>query len=195
MRSGRGDAGHDLGALGISPAGGASLDLSTFANASFNPPLPPAADYRMIAADPDVIRDRLIVGSPIDEYAPARSEQPFLAALFAAEMAATLRTPASDAIVTTLYNFLFMTRSVVVVPVTLPLPIPLLTVSAVAFPIPGVPMFNDLLVRADSALGGPPPFVSAGLRPGDHASVGGTAVGAAIVPLVIATDLSRGDLK
>ena len=190
-----------LGGLGVSPASGASLDLSTFANASFNPPLPPAADYRMIAADADLLLpDRLILGAPIDEYAPARSEQPFLAALFASEMSSTGVTPVSDGIVTTSYNFLFMTHSVVVVPVILPLPIPflppgLLTVSGVAFPLPGVPGPNDLLVRSDSALGGPPPFVPAGLLPGDHAAVGGTAVGAAIVPLVIATDLSRGDLK
>jgi hypothetical protein len=58
-------------------------------------------------------------------------------------------------------------------------------------------MPNDLLVRSDSALGAPAPFVPAlgSPVPFDHAGVAGTAVGAAIVPLVIATDRLRGDLR
>jgi hypothetical protein len=185
-----------LGLFGLSPGGGSTLDLTTFVGLGFNPPLPSGADYRMIAADADADHDLMIRSAPVDEYAPARSEQAMLASLFAGDAAGT------DALVTGVYRFLLTTQSVIPVPVPVPIPFLPATTGIIVLPIAGpTPMPNDLLVRSDSALGAPAPFVpalgspAASILPFDHAGVAGTAVGATIVPLVIATDRLRGDLR
>jgi hypothetical protein len=177
--------------FGLSPGGGSTLDLTTFAGLAFNPPLPTGADYQMIAADADADRDLTIRSAPVDEYAPARSEQAMLASLFAGD------APGTDALVTGVYRFLLTTQTVIPIPVPVPIPFLPGATGMIALPIAGpTPMPNDLLVRSDSALGAPAPFVPAlgSPVPFDHAGVAGTAVGAAIVPLVIATDRLRGDL-
>jgi hypothetical protein len=178
--------------FGLSPGGGSTLDLTTFAGLAFNPPLPTGADYQMIAADADADRDLTIRSAPVDEYAPARSEQAMLASLFAGD------APGTDALVTGVYRFLLTTQTVIPIPVPVPIPFLPGATGMIALPIAGpTPMPNDLLVRSDSALGAPAPFVPAlgSPVPFDHAGVAGTAVGAAIVPLVIATDRLRGDLR
>ena len=179
--------------FGLSPGGGSTLDLTTFAGLAFNPPLPTGADYQMIAADADAVRDLMILSAPVDEYAPARSEQPTLAAVFASS------PPAADALATGVYRFLLTTQSVVPVPVLVPIPfVPGASTGLIPLPIAGpTPMPNDLLVRSDSALGAPAPFVPGlgSVVPFDHAGLGGPAVGGEIVLLVRATDRLRGDLR
>jgi hypothetical protein len=46
-----------LALFGLSPGGGSTLDLTTFAGLAFQPPLPTSADYQMVAADADAVRD------------------------------------------------------------------------------------------------------------------------------------------
>lgn len=178
--------------FGLSPGGASTLDLTTYAGLAFNPPLPTGADYQMIAADADADRDRMIRSAPVDEYAPARSEQADLAATFA-------RNPAeADALVSQVHGFLLTTQSVIAVPVPVPIPfVPLPATGLIVLPLYGpTPMPNDLLVRSDSALGAPAPFVrAASVLPFDHAGLGGPAAGGEIVLLVRATDRLRGDLR
>jgi len=196
-----------LSTLGLGPSDAADPDLSTPIASTFNPSLPPAADYRMFGGSADRNGDFAIESRPIvavDEYAAARSEQPTLLTLFLAETAALGRAPNTDALVTALYRFLFTTRTVVVIPVpVLLIPIPLLppefglTIS-VPTPIPGPPSPNDLLVTTGSSLGGPAPFV-APLPPflgtADHASSASGAVAGSVIPFLITTDATRGDLR
>ena len=184
-----------LPALGIPVASAATPDLTTWANLSFDPPLPSGVDYRMLASDVDADGDALIVSAPVDEYAPLRAEAGLPAGF------------GTDVLATTVHAFLSTTRSVVTVPLPAPVPVSLPIIGPVlalwrlpvAIPGPGSP--NDLLVRADSALGAPPPFASAFGSPaastlvGDHAAMGGPGAGAALVPLVIATDRATGDLR
>jgi hypothetical protein len=176
-----------LALFGLSPGGRSILDLTTFAGLGFNPPLPTGADYQMIAGDADTDSDLMIRSAPVDEYAPARSEQAMLASLFASD------PPAADALVTDVYRFLRGTAVVVALPVPV---VPGVT-GLLPLPIPGPTMPNDLLVRSDSALGAPAPFVPAprSVVPFDHAGIAGPSVGADLVPLVIATDTLRGDLR
>jgi hypothetical protein len=56
----------------------------------------------------------MILSAPVDEYAPARSEQPTLAAVFASS------PPAADTLVTGVYRFLLTTQSVIALPVPVP---------------------------------------------------------------------------
>jgi hypothetical protein len=189
-----------LSALGLRASDAASLDLSTSVASGFNPPLPPAADYRMLGGNVDRNASFTVESFPVDEYAAARSEQAFLATMFATEMMATGRAFVTDGLVTFLYRFLFLTHSVKVLPVPVFLEIPFLPPGLISitpiFLVPGLPAPNDLLVTIQSATGAPPPFVAPfGTFGADHASIASPAIGASLVPFLITTDLTRGDLK
>ena len=151
-------------------------------------------DYRSVGGDADRNGNFLIQSRPLpDEYIAERIEQPTLAGMFA------IHPPATDLAVTNFYQFMFFTRTVVVVPVFILLPVPpfflALTVPA---PVPGLPSPNDLVVTASSALGSSP-FVPlpafTGASAVDHASVAGPVVGAAIIPLLRTSDTTRGGLR
>jgi hypothetical protein len=176
----------DIISLGF-PA--AYADLTTVAGATFNPPLPPAADYRTIGADADLNGDLLILSTPVDEYAAARMEG----------------APASDGVVTATYRFLRFTRavaakvSVAPVPCPPPCPVPFIPVLVTQpVPIPGGGP-NDLLVSTASAMPLLPPFVAAAppfSGPGgrEHASVANAGVAGIVIPLILASERARGDL-
>lgn len=184
-----------LPALGIPVASAATPDLTTWANLSFDPPLPSGVDYRMLASDVDADGDSFIVSAPVDEYAPLRAEAGLPAGF------------GTDVLATTVHAFLSTTQSVITVPLPAPVPVslpivgPVLALWRLPVAIPGLGSPNDLLVRADSALGAPPPFVpafgsaAASTLVGDHAAMGGPGAGVALVPLLLATDTVRGDLR
>jgi hypothetical protein len=197
-----------LASLGISSP--SFPDLTTFSAAAFNPPLPPAADYRMLGGDADLNMSVTIDSAPVDEYLAARAENAALAGIFAGPTVVvgpvTSTGPQrADAAMTAVYRILRSTRAVVVVtttgviPVPIPgLPFPLLIVVTVRLPapIPGPPAPNDMLVTFGSATGGPAPFVSPLAMFGrDHASIANGGIAAAVIPLLITTDVSRGDLR
>ena len=197
-----------LGSLGISNP--SYPDLTTFAAAAFNPPLPPAADYRMVGADTDLNMNLSINSAPVDEYLAARIENTALSGIFGSPPvtvgSVTVTGPQlADSITTAIYTILRNTRAVVVVTqtVVIPVPIPFLPVPVVIVvttrlpaPIPGPPAPNDLLVTFGSATGGPAPFVSPLRRfTRDHASIADGGIAAAVIPLLITTDISLGDLR
>lgn len=172
------------------------LDLTTLAGAAFNPRLPTGVDYSTIAADLDGNADGVVTSAPTDEYAPARSESPMLATFFAIDPVLT------DGLVNDVHRFLTSTRVVIGVPTPIPVPtgIPFLPVLSTVLPVSltGPPTANDLLVRTDSANGAPAPFLPApgtSLVFADHAGLASRSVGFAVVPLVIASDRARGDLR
>ncbi|MET0556706.1 MAG: choice-of-anchor D domain-containing protein [Vicinamibacteria bacterium] len=189
--------------VGSAPAGPAlfaarpsMLDLTTFAGAFFDPPLPSGADYATIAADVDADANGVVTSVPTDEYAAARSEHAVLASLFAFDPAM------ADALANDVHSFLRSTRAVIGVPLPVPVPtgIPFLppVTTVLVLPLPGPPTANDLLVRTDSANGAPAPFVPASgtsLFLADHAGVASRSVGFSLVPLVRDTDRRRGDLR
>jgi hypothetical protein len=195
--TGIGVPGLPIASLGFLGVGGPAIpNLTSAFTAGFNPPLPPAADYRALGADADRFLDGLIrSGSPIDEYAAARSENGAVAAVFAANPAA------ADALVTAVYHFMRNTATVQVVLVFVPIPFPPFFVPVtLPLPLPNfIPAPNDLLVSVRSALGAPPPFVPAAVFAGaagrDHADIANRATGTTVLPLLITTDLVRGDLK
>jgi hypothetical protein len=170
-------------------------NLSTPFASGFNPPLPSGADYQAIGADADRLFDGAILSFPVDEYAGARVETAALATIFAAS------PPAADGLVTAVYTFMRHTMIVglTVIPVPLPIP-PFFIPLTVPLPIPNfVPARNDLLVNMGSALGAPAPFVASGAFFGpvgrDHASIADGPMGAFVLPLLVATDTARGDLR
>jgi hypothetical protein len=185
-----------LSALGFGVVSPATLDLTTIAAPALalTSPLPTGVDYRGVGGDADRNSNGFIQTRPLpDEYIAERGEQPLLAAMFAASPAAT------DTAVSAFYQFMLATRTVVVVPIILPVPFPpFLLFATVPAPVPGIPSPNDLVVTAPSALiASPfvplPPFL--GPRGVDHASVAGPLVGAAIIPLLRASDTTRGGLR
>ena len=196
-----------------------TVDLTTFSNASFNPPLPSGADYRMLGADADLNGNGVIESAPVDEYLAARGENGTLAAIFASPPIViggqTITGPQiADTLVTTAYQILFKVSAVTVTKIAIPLPLPpfppipglefipplvIITVT-VPTPIPGPASPNDILVTTRSALGAPAPFVSPfapfiGPTGREHASVANGGVAGAVIPLLITTDVTRGDLK
>ena len=185
-----------LAELGFGVFNAAAFDMTTFAAPALEleAPLPSGADYRSVGGDADRNSNLLIQSAPFpDEYAAERVEQPSLAGMFA------INPPAADVVVTSVYQFMFTTRTVVVVPAFFPIPVPpfflLITVPA---PVPGALSPNDLLVTTASAFGSPvfsalPAF--AGATGVDHASVASPLVGAAIIPLLRASDTTRGGLR
>jgi hypothetical protein len=185
-----------LRALGFGLGNPAVLDLTTFAapGLAATSPLPTGVDYRSVGGDADRNGNFLIQSRPLpDEYIAERGEQPTLAAMFAAN------PPATDLAVTNFYQFMFFTRTVVVVPAFIPLPVPPFFLAiTVPAPVPGLPSPNDLVVTAPSALGSSP-FVALPAFTGafavDHASVAGVVVGAAIIPLLVTSDKTRGGLR
>jgi hypothetical protein len=193
--TGIGVPGLPLASLSFLGLGGPAMsNLTTSFTAGFNPPLPAGADYRSVGADADRRLDGLILSSPVDEYAAARVETPALASIFASSPAA------ADALVTAVYHFMRNTAMVRVTLVFIPIPFPPFFIPVtVPLPIPNlVPAPNDLLVSLRSALGAPSPFVPAlaftGTGGRDHADIANGGVGAAVLPLLISTDLTRGDL-
>jgi hypothetical protein len=185
-----------LRALGFVVGNPAVLDLTTFAAPALElaSPLPGGVDYRSVGGDADLNSNGLIQFRPVpDEYIAERSEQPLLAAMFA------VNPPATDVAVTSVYHFMFATRTVVVAPITLPLPVPpFFVVVTIPAPVPGPPSLNDLLVTTPSALGSSPfsPVPALiGTRGVDHASVASPRAGAAIIPLLRASDILRGGLR
>jgi pimeloyl-ACP methyl ester carboxylesterase len=106
-----------------------TVDLTTFSNASFNPPLPSGADYRMLGADGDLNGNGMIQSAPVDEYLAARGENGTLAGIFASPPIVigglTITGPQiADALVTTAYQILFNVSSVTVTKIAIPLPLP-----------------------------------------------------------------------
>ena len=185
-----------LGALGFSVVNPAVLDLTTFAapGLAAMSPLPTGVDYRSVGGDPDRNFNGLIQSRPLpDEYIAERIEQPTLAGMFA------INPPATDVAVTSVYQFMFTTRTVVVTPVFIPIPVPPFFIEiTVPTPVPGIPSLNDLLVTTSSALFSSsfsplPAFV--GASGVDHASVAGPRVGAAIIPLLVTSDTTKGGLR
>jgi hypothetical protein len=178
-----------LGALGVPIAGAATPDLTTWASDSFNPPLPPGADYRTLAFSADAFPDGLILRFPTDEYAPARAELGLAGSVL------------TDLLATSFHAFLFGTQRVATLPVPMPVPLPvpivgpLVGLTRTPLLIPGPPSFNDLLVRGDSALLAPAPFVPAGAFLGDHAAMSGPVGAGGVLPGLIITDGTRGDLR
>ncbi len=110
-----------------------------------------------------------------------------------------INPPATDIAVTSVYQFMFTTRTVVVTPVFIPIPVPPgFLVITVPTPVPGIPSPNDLLVTTSSALFSPsfsPLPAFAGTSNVDHASVAGPKVGAVIIPLLVTSDKTRGGLR
>jgi len=197
----------ELNSLGISDPG--VPNLTTFFAAGFNPPLPGTADYRMLGGDTDLNGDGRIVSEPVDEYSSARSENPTLTSIFTSPPITIGRTTITgpqkaDTLATLFHEFLSTVSSVSVLSTTILLPpYPLLV--TITLPVPAfaaAPAPNDLLVTLGSANGGPAPFISAAplssftLAAGrDHASIANAGVAAIVIPQLIITDLTRGDLK
>jgi hypothetical protein len=186
-----------LAELGFGVFNAAAIDMTTFAAPvlELGAPLPPGVDYRSVGGDADRNSNLLIQSVPPfpDEYAAERSEQPSLAGMFA------INPLAADAVVTSVYQFMFTTRTVIVVPAFLPIPVPpFFLIITVPAPVPGALSPNDLLVTTASAFGSAA-FLSlpafAGATGVDHASVAGPRVGAAIIPLLRASDTTRGGLR
>ena len=192
----------DLTAMGILSAG--YPDLTTIATAVFNPGLPAGADYRTIGADADINGDGLILSAPtvpVDEYAAARAESAGLTTVFAGSPAG------ADTIVSAVYGFLRSTRAVVVkvsfvpVPCPPPCPVPLIPVRVMQpVPVPGGAP-NDLLVTVPSAMPTSlPPFVAGafplvGVAGREHASIANAGVAGVVIPLLLTSDVTRGDLR
>jgi len=202
--------------LGLSATDAAIPNLTTFFTAGFNPPLPAAADYRMLGGDTDLNGDGIIVNAPVDEYLAARGEPPppppsTLAAIFASPPVTvggtTITGPQmADALVTMIHGILSNVSTFTVGFTTVIIPTPLFpVVVTITHPVPiptAAPAPNDLLVTIGSANGGPSPFVSAvapltfTLAAGrNHASIANAGVAGFVIPLLITTDLTRGDLK
>jgi hypothetical protein len=113
----------------------------------------------------------------------------------------------ADALATALYRTLRTTSMVVVVPVTVVIPtflvpglgflVPFVVVTVtLPAPIPGLDAPNDLLVTVRSATGAPAPFIAplaAFIR--EHGSIANAGVAGAVIPFLITTDITRGDLK
>jgi len=182
-------------ALGFGLVNPAALDLTTIAAPGLEiaSPLPTGVDYRSVGGDADRNSNFLIQSRPLpDEYIAERSEQPLLAAMFAASPFST------DIAVTAFYQFMFNTRTVVVAPIVLPVPFPpFFLVVTVPAPVPGIPSPNDLQVTMPSALISSSfvPLAFTGASAVDHASVAGPVVGAAIIPLLRTSDTTRGGLR
>jgi hypothetical protein len=189
--TGLGVPGLPIATLSFLGFGAGVPDLTTSFTASFNPPLPPAADYRMLGADTDFNGDGFIVSAPFDEYLAAHTAPDgSLAPVFAANPAG------ADALATTVYQFLRNVGSVGIAPAVIPLPFPpFFVIVTVPVPIPFGGGLNDLLVTTISANGAPAPFATIGNLRRDHASVANGATGAFILPFLIATDTARGDLR
>lgn len=193
--------------LGLSDGG--TPNLTTFFTAGFNPPLPGTADYRMLGGDTDLNGDGRIVSAPVDEYSSARSENSTLTSIFTSPPitigSTTITGPQkADTLATLFHQFLSTVSSVSVLSTTILIPpFPLLV--TITLPVPtfaAAPAPNDLLVTLGSANGGPAPFISAAplssftLAAGrDHASIANAGVAAIVIPQLIITDLTRGDLK
>jgi hypothetical protein len=193
--------------LGLSDGG--TPNLTTFFTAGFNPPLPPTIDYRMLGGDTDLNGDGGINSGPVDEYVAARSENPTLTSIFTSPPITIGRTTITgpqkaDTLATLFHQFLSAVSSVSVLSTTILIPpFPLLV--TITHPVPtfaAAPAPNDLLVTLGSANGGPAPFISAAplssftLAAGrDHASIANAGVAAIVIPQLIITDLTRGDLK
>jgi IPT/TIG domain-containing protein/ASPM-SPD-2-Hydin domain-containing protein len=177
-------------ALTLPPLSPAVPNLTTSFTATFNPALPPAADYQMLGADADLDGNGLIesAGSAGDEYAAARAEMPVLAAMLAANPVGT------DAAVTADYQFLRNVGTVRVHTTTVRVDgITLFSITSPVFSGGGGP--NDLLVTVPSATGAPFPFVSLGMATGDHAGVARAGIATALLPFLITTDTTIGDLR
>jgi hypothetical protein len=188
-------------------------DLTTFACAAFDPPLPAGVDYRMLGGDTDLNADGAITSvPPPDEYAGARIESSDLSAIAASPPVTVggmtiTGAQIADSVVTALYVVLRNTRAVVVTTAAIPIPIPIppfFLVVTVTHPMPirGLPAPNDLLVTIPSANGAPPPFTLAfppatftGAAGRNHGSVGDGGVAAAVIPLLWATDARIGDFR
>jgi len=186
-----------LAELGFGVFNAAAIDMTTFAAPALElgAPLPLGVDYRSVGGDADRNSNLLIQSVPPfpDEYAAERSEQPSLAGMFA------INPLAADAVVTSVYQFMFTTRTVIVVPAFIPIPVPpFFLIITVPAPVPGALSPNDLLVTTASALGSAfflPLPAFAGATGVDHASVASPRVGAAIIPLLRASDTTRGGLR
>lgn len=204
----------NLRSLGLSNA--ATPDLTTFAASAFNPPLPTAVDYRMLGGDIDRSGNLAVDSAPVDEYLAARAENGDLAGIFGMPPftvgTVTVTGPQmADALATALYRTLWITRTVVVVSAAIVVPtflvpglefLPPLVVVTVRspVPIPGPAAPNDLLVTIPSAMGAPAPFVApfpafTGPIGRDHGSIANGGVAAAVIPFLITTDITRGDLR
>jgi hypothetical protein len=188
-------------------------DLTTFAGAMFNPPLPAGVDYRMLGGDTDLNADGAVTSvPPPDEYAGARLESATLRGIAASPPvtiggATITGAQIADSLVTALYVVLRNTRAVVVTTSAFPILIPippffLLVTVTLPAPIQGLPALNDLLVTIPSANGAPPPFTLAfppatftGAAGRNHGSVGDGGVAAAVIPLLRATDARIGDFR
>lgn len=207
-----------LRSLGLSATDMAIPNLTTFFTSVFNPPLPTAADYRMLGGDTDLNGDGSIVNVPVDEYLAARSEPPppppsTLAGIFAIPPTTfggfTITGPQlANGLATLIHGILSNVSRFTVGSTTVVIPLPFIpfpVVVTITHPVPVLttaPAPNDLLVTIGSANGGPAPFVSAvapltfTLAAGrDHASIANAGVAAFVIPLLITTDLVRGDLK
>jgi hypothetical protein len=171
--------------------GPAIPNLTTTFTAGFNPTLPPAADYRAIGADAERLVDGRIMAFPVDEYLGARMESGSLAAIFA------VSPRDADAIATTLYQFMRNTATVRAVLVFIPVPFPPFIIPVtVPAPFPNlITAPNDLLVSLRSARGAPAPFVASFAFTRDHGDIADRGVAAAVLPLLVTTDTTRGDLR
>ena len=195
------------------------VDLTTFSAGAFNPPLPSGTDYRMLGADADLNGNGVIDSAPVDEYLAARGENATLAGIFGraghnhrgnhyhgttkGRCHRYHRIPDSaqcsnrgrrqcDPFPFPDRRYPYRTR-------VLP---PLVIVTAsVPSPIFGPAAPNDLLVTIGSAIGAPaPPFIVpftpfTGAAGREHASIANAGVATLIIPFLITTDVTRGDLK
>jgi hypothetical protein len=193
--SGIGLPGLPTASLGFLGASGPALsNLTTPFAGGFNPVVPIGADYQAIGADADRRVDGRILSSPVDEYAAARSESGTLTSLF------TFSPAVADDVTTATYQFMRNTSTVRVIGILVPVPYPpFLIPLTVPLAIPrGAPVGNDLLVNLGSSLGAPAPFAPVGSFSGpgarDHASVANATMGGFVLPFLVMTDLTRGDL-
>ena len=146
-----------LGALGFSGVNPAVLDLTTFAAPAVElaSPLPTGVDYRSVGGDPDRNFNSAVQSRPLpDEYIAEPMSSRTLAGMFA------INPPATDIAVTSVYQFMFTTRTVVVTPVFIPIPVPPgFLVITVPTPVPGIPSPNDLLCAKRQVRSFPRPFL------------------------------------
>ena len=194
--TGLGVPGVSLVNLSFISFGAGIPNLTTSFTAGFNPPLPTGADYRTLAGDTDTDGNGFITGGELpgipDEYAAARAEGG-LNTLFATNPLAV------DALVTATYQFMHNVSSVTTVTIPVGIPVfPFIITVTLPLPLPGGGP-NDLLVNVFSAHPGRAPFTGVATFSGaagrDHASMANAASAATVLPFLITTDTTRGDLK